>query len=155
MGIARPLKGTLCCCQSAQASSPQVRNSIWQRKEKCGTFCSCTERGKKLARPDIGARHCLESAGRSNRSAAARPRRAKQRLGALGRVYVEAILTDTDLWPCSASFAEISAGLIEQGSHTVSKLPLCPSRFLCRKPNAVKSPPTSYGGRCPSRGILI
>ena len=31
---------------------------------------------------------------------------------------------------------------------TVSKLPLCPSRFLCRKPNAVKSSATSYGGRC-------
>ena len=60
------------------------------------------------------------------------------------------------LWPCSASFAEISAGLIVvRGSHTASKLPLCRSRFFCRKPNAVKSSATSYGGQCPSRGILI
>ena len=45
----RSLKGTRCCCQSAHRPRPQVGNSIWQRKEKCGTF-SFLHRKRKEAR---------------------------------------------------------------------------------------------------------
>ena len=102
MGNVRPLKGTLSCCQSAQAS---LRLDIQFGKGKKNAEHFVPAEKKKLARPDIGAQHSLQWAGRSSRSAAARLRRAKQSLGALGTVYVGAILTDTDLWPCNTSFA--------------------------------------------------
>lgn len=145
MGKARPLKGTLCCCQSAQAC---LRLEIqFGRGEKNAEHFVPAQKEERswpgeTSEPSIpnnrlgGATHLL-------RLVLEEQNRVWERLG-------ESSDTDTDLWPCSASFAEISAGLIVQGSHTVSKLPLCPSRFLCRKPNAVKSSATSYGGRCPS-----
>ena len=150
----RSLKGTRCCCQSAHRPRPQVGNSIWQRKEKCGTFSFLHRKRKETSKQE--ARH-RRLAARSQGGATDLLRLVLE--GEQNRVWELRTLPNGEfMWrqlppthrPLLALHHLLCRNLSrsDRGGKThVLNWPFVERRFLCRKPNAVKSSPTSYGGQ--------
>ena len=150
----RSLKGTRCCCQSAHRPRPQVGNSIWQRKEKCGTFSFLHRKRKETSKQE--ARH-RRLAARSQGGATDLLRLVLG--GEQNRVWELRTLANGEfMWrqfppthrPLLALHHLLCRNLSRSdlaGKTHVLNWPFVERRFLCRKPNAVKSSPTSYGGQ--------
>ena len=108
MGSARPLKGTLCCCQSAQPRSGWKFTLVGRGKKNAEHFVPAEKEERSWAGETSEPLNGLGGATHLLRLVSEEQNRVWELLGQSS----EPILTDTDLWPCSASFAQISAGLI-------------------------------------------